>query len=73
MALVFYMGTIVQQQHYYLMVVGALLPLGYFLRRWDTLILIFAFVLQTQIQGAVIRLWHIYSDYFPHSHQLLLQ
>lgn len=73
MALVFYMGTIVQQQHYYLMVVGALLPLGYFLRRWDTLILVFAFVLQTQIQGAVIRLWHIYSDWFPHSHQFYLQ
>lgn len=66
MCLVFYMGTIVQQQMYYMMVTAALLPIGYLLRRWDTLIVIFAFVLQGQIQGAVIRLFHIYSDWLPH-------
>jgi len=66
MCLVFYMGTIVQQQMYYMIVTIALLPLGYLLRRWDTLILIFAFVLQGQIQGALIRLFHMYSDWLPH-------
>jgi putative tricarboxylic transport membrane protein len=66
MCLVFYMGTIVQQQMYYIIVTIALLPLGYLLRRWDTLILIFAFVLQGQIQGALIRLFHMYSDWLPH-------
>jgi len=66
MCLVFYMGTIVQQQMYYMMVTVALLPIGYLLRRWDTLIVIFAFVLQGQIQGAVIRLFHMYSDWIPH-------
>ena len=66
MCLVFYMGTIVNQQVYYLMVTLALLPIGYLLRRWDTLILVFAFVLQGQIQGALIRLAHIYSDWIPY-------
>lgn len=64
--LVFYMGSIVSQGMYYIMVVVALLPLGYLLKRWDTLILVFAFVLESQIQGAVIRLFHIYSDWLPH-------
>ena len=66
MGLVFYMGSIVSQQSYYVIVALALLPLGYLLRRWDTLILVFAFVLESQIQGAVIRLFHIYSDLIPH-------
>ena len=65
-ALVYYMGSIVTQQFYYLMVLGFLMPLGYMLRRWDTLIIIFAFVLQSQIQGALLRLFHLYSDFLPH-------
>ena len=66
MGLVYYMGSVISQQSYYIIVTLALLPLGYFVRRWDTLILVFAFVLQGQIQGAVIRLLHIYSDWLPH-------
>jgi len=63
MVLVFYMGSMVSQQMYYVWVTLALLPLGYLLKRWDTLILIFAFVLEGQIQGAVIRLTEIYSHW----------
>ena len=66
MALVFYMGSIISQEMYYVAVTLALLPLGYLLKRWDTLILVFAFVLESQIQGSVIRLFHIYSDLIPH-------
>jgi putative tricarboxylic transport membrane protein len=63
MVLVFYMGSMVSQQMYYVWVTLALLPLGYLLKRWDTLILVFAFVLEGQIQGAVIRLTEIYSHW----------
>ncbi len=70
--LVWYLGDMKQQGLFYLYVLVALMPLGVLLRRWDTLILVFAFVLQGQIESGVTRLIFIYGDWFNHNalHQL---
>lgn len=62
--LVYYLGNITQQGIYYLTILCCLAPLGYVLRRWDTLIVVFAFIMQKQIEAGVIRLFYIYSDIF---------
>ena len=60
-ALVYYLGDMRQQGLFYFYVLLLLLPIGAILRRWDTLILVFAFVLQGQIEAGVTRLFFIYS------------
>ena len=60
-ALVYYLGDMRQQGMFYLYVLLLLLPIGAMLRRWDTLILVFAFVLQGQIESGITRLFFIYS------------
>ena len=64
--LVYYLGDLKQQGMFYLYVLMCLMPLGALLRRWDTLILVFAFVLQGQIEAGVTRLLFIYSDIMNH-------
>lgn len=64
--LVYYLGSMTQQGLYYMAVLICLLPIGYLLRKWDTLILVFAFILQGQIESGIIRLIYIYSDIFNH-------
>jgi hypothetical protein len=59
--LVYYLGDIRQQGMFYIYVLLLLLPIGALLRKWDTLILVFAFVLQGQIESGIIRLFYIYS------------
>lgn len=64
--LVYYLGNITEQGLYYLSVLICLLPIGYLLRKWDTLILVFAFILQGQIESGLVRLFYIHSDFFNH-------
>jgi len=47
---------------YYLYVLMFLIPIGAILRKQDTLILVFAFVLQGQIESGVMRLFFMYSN-----------
>jgi len=61
--LVWYLGDMRQQSAFYLYVLMALMPLGALLRKYDTLILVFAFVLQTQIESGIMRLFYIYTDW----------
>jgi len=65
--LVYYMGQIVQQGRFYLYVLFALMPLGALLRRWDTLIVVFAFILQGQIEAGITRLFYLYTDWLEHT------
>jgi putative tricarboxylic transport membrane protein len=62
--LVYYLGNLTQQGWFYILVLLALMPLGYVLKRYDTLIVVFAFILQKQIEAGVIRLFYFYSDIF---------
>jgi len=64
--LVYYMGQMKQQGIFYLYVLSALMPLGLLLRKYDTLILVFAFVLQGQIEAGVTRLIFLYSNFLNH-------
>ena len=64
--LVYYMGQITQQGMFYLYVLTILMPLGAMLRRYDTLIVVFAFVLQGQIEAGITRLMFLYSDFLNH-------
>ena len=64
--LVYYLGDLKQQGMFYLYVLIFLLPIGALLRRQDTLILVFAFVLQGQIEAGVTRLLFIYYDLMNH-------
>ena len=64
--LVYYMGQMKQQGMFYLYVLSALMPLGLLLRKYDTLILVFAFVLQGQIEAGVTRLIFLYSNFLNH-------
>jgi len=61
--LVYYLGDMRQQGMFYLYVLLLLLPIGAMLCRWDTLILVFAFVLQGQIESGITRLFFIYSHW----------
>jgi len=61
-ALVYYVGDMRQQGLYYLYVLMFLIPIGAILRKQDTLILVFAFVLQGQIESGVMRLFFMYSN-----------
>jgi hypothetical protein len=61
--LVYYLGDMRQQGMFYLYVLLLLLPIGAMLRGWDTLILVFAFVLQGQIESGITRLFFIYSHW----------
>lgn len=65
--LVFYMGQYKQQGMFYLYVLFGLMPLGALLRKWDTLIVIFAFILQGQIEAGITRLFYIYTDWLQHT------
>ncbi len=65
--LVYYMGNYKQQGMFYLYVLFALMPLGVLLRKWDTLIVIFAFILQGQIEAGITRLFYIYTDWLQHT------
>ena len=56
------MGDYTQKGHFYLACLFCLMPLGYILKRFDTLILVFAFVLQGQIESGVTRLFFMYTD-----------
>jgi len=65
--LVYYLGDMKQQGMFYIYILLVLMPIGAMLRRWDTLILVFAFVLQGQIESGIIRLFFIYSDWADHN------
>jgi putative tricarboxylic transport membrane protein len=54
-ALIFYLGERNSNGTYYILTFLALLPVGYLLRRQDTLILILAFILQDKIFSVIYR------------------
>lgn len=60
--LVWYLGDYTQKGQFYLYCLFCLMPLGFILKRYDTLILVFAFVLQGQIESGVTRLFFMYTD-----------
>jgi putative tricarboxylic transport membrane protein len=59
--LCFYIGTQWMEGLYYLGVLFVLAPIGFFLRKFDTLVIIFAFILQSIFEGVIIRVMLIWA------------
>jgi hypothetical protein len=57
--LVFYTGSQVNATWYFFIVMMMLLPLGYLLRRTETLILLIAFILQDKLMHATVVFYNI--------------
>ena len=51
-----YIGSQTAEAGFYTLILFALLPIGYLLRKQDTLILVLAFMLHEMIQGSFARL-----------------
>ena len=51
--LTFYVGWLTMDHWYYITVLVLLLPLGYMLRKTDTLVLVIAFILQDKIFASI--------------------